>query len=111
LYIQYNTTITNAIHTPTQRTKEDILAEDIQFGNSLVIRFLEENREITPAITSYESLELLNKFSNVEKLASLGDIKSVRVILNNISVDDRLFTQERKDDYLQTIDTYLGLKR
>lgn len=101
----------NIIHTPTERTKEDILIEDIQFGNSLINKFLTENREITPTITPYESLELLNKFSNVEKLSSLGDIKSVKLILNNISVDDRLFTQERKEAYLQTIDTYLGLKR
>lgn len=101
----------NIIHTPAERTKEDILIEDIQFGNSLINKFLTENREITPTITPYESLELLNKFSNVEKLSSLGDIKSVKLILNNISVDDRLFTQERKEAYLQTIDTYLGLKR
>lgn len=87
-------------------TPEEKLEMDIQFGQQLIKEFLKDNRLIQPAVTPYESLELLTKFQNIEKLANLGDIKSVRILLNNIEVDDRVFTQERKNRYLSTIDGY-----
>ena len=88
-------------------TTEQKLKEDLDFGKSLIETFLIDNRNITPPVSPYESLELLTKFQNVEKLASLGDIKSVKVLLHNISVDERLFTQERKDKYLSMINSHL----
>ena len=87
-------------------TKEEKLKADIDFGNLLIEMFLLDNRLIEPEVTPYESLELLNKFDNIQKLASLGDIKSTKVLLNNTSVDDRLFTQERKDKYMNLINNY-----
>ncbi len=87
-------------------TPEEKLEMDIQFGQQLIKEFLKDNRLIQPPVTPYESLELLTKFQNIEKLANLGDIKSVRALLYNIEVDDRLFTQERKNRYLSTIDGY-----
>jgi hypothetical protein len=87
-------------------TKEEKLKSDIDFGNLLIEIFLLDNRLIEPEVTPYESLELLNKFDKIQKLASLGDIKSTKILLNNTSVDDRLFTQERKDKYLSLISNY-----
>lgn len=87
-------------------TKEEKLKADIDFGNVLIEMFLLDNRLIEPEVTPYESLELLNKFDSIQKLASLGDIKSTKVLLNNTSVDDRLFTQERKDKYMNLINNY-----
>jgi len=87
-------------------TKEEKLKADIDFGNLLIEMFLLDNRLIDPEVTPYESLELLNKFDNIQKLASLGDIKSTKVLFNNTSVDDRLFTQERKDKYMNLINNY-----
>jgi hypothetical protein len=88
------------------KSPQEKLDEDINFGKMLIEMFLLDNRLIVPSVTPVESLELLNKFQNVEILASLGDIKSVKAILYNISVDNRLFTQERKDKYLSLINGY-----
>lgn len=88
------------------KSPQEKLDNDISFGKMLIEMFLLDNRLIVPAVKPVESLELLNKFQNVEKLASLGDIKSVKALLYNISVDDRLFTQERKDKYLSLINGY-----
>ena len=89
-------------------TPEEKLKYDIEFGNQLIDIFLLDNRLITPSVTPSESLQLLNQFQAIEKLASLGDIKSVQVLLNQVIIDDRLFTQERKDKYLGMINSYLG---
>lgn len=89
-------------------TTEEKLKYDIEFGNQLIETFLVDNRLITPSVTPSESLQLLNQFQAIEKLASLGDIKSVQVLLNQVIIDDRLFTQERKDKYMGMINSYLG---
>lgn len=92
----------------TPPTPEEKFQFDKDFGKQLIDTFLIDNRLITPIITPAESLQLLNQFQSIEKLASLGDIKSVQVLLNQIVVDDRLFTQERKDKYMGMINSYLG---
>ena len=89
-------------------TPEEKLKNDIEFGNQLIDIFLLDNRLITPSVTPSESLQLLNQFQDIEKLASLGDIKSVQVLLNQVNIDNRLFTQERKDKYMGMINSYLG---
>lgn len=89
-------------------TTEAKLENDKQFGQYLIDKFLIENRNFTPTINENESLYLLNKFSNIEKLARFGDIKSVNALMQNIDVDMRLFTQERKDEYLQIINSHLN---
>lgn len=88
-------------------TPEQRLESDLQFGNQLVKEFLKDNRLITPIVTPSESLQLLSEFNNIEKLANLGDIKSVSILLNGIQTDPRLFTQERKDKYMSMINSYL----
>ena len=88
-------------------TLEQKLQNDIKFGNELIKIFLLDNRYIEPTVTPNESLELLNKFNDIQKLASLGDIKSVQILLNSIQTDLRLFTIERKEKYILMISNYL----
>lgn len=88
-------------------TLEQKLQNDIKFGNELIKTFLLDNRYIEPTVTPNESLELLNKFNDIQKLASLGDIKSVQILLNSIQTDLRLFTIERKEKYILMISNYL----
>lgn len=88
-------------------TFEQKLQNDIKFGNELIKTFLLDNRYIEPTVTPNESLELLNKFNDIQKLASLGDIKSVQILLNSIQTDLRLFTIERKEKYILMISNYL----
>jgi hypothetical protein len=102
----YTITISDIPLTPP--TPEQKLQDDLQFGHYLIDEFLLDNRLITPSVTPSESLQLLSEFSNIEKLASLGDIKSVSILLNGIQTDTRLFTQERKDKYINEINSHLN---
>lgn len=88
-------------------TPEEKLHSDMNFGVMLIDMFLLDNRLITPSVTPTESLNLLSEFSNIEKLARLGDIKSVSILMNGIQTDNRIFTQERKDKYIQMINGYI----
>ena len=72
--------------------------------------FLLDNRLIVPHVTPTESLNLLSEFNNIEKLARLGDIKSVSILMNGVQTDNRIFTQERKDKYMTLIDAQLQNK-
>lgn len=102
--------MSNVIYTPTEGlTQKEKLQIDIEFGNYLIESFLLDNRLIIPIVTPSESLQLLSEFNNIEKLASLGDIKSVKLLLNGITVDNRLFTQDRKDKYMELINKHLGV--
>ena len=84
------------------------LKEDIYFGNDLINEFLLDNRNISPSVTTEESIQLSTALSDLEKLARLGDIKTVQLLVNNLTTDERLITQERKDKYIQMILNYLG---
>ena len=89
-------------------TPEEKLNFDIQYGLYLIEEFLIDNRNITPSVTPTESLQLLSQFDNIEKLARFGDLVSVSILLQNIQVDTRLFTQERKDKYISQLNSYLN---
>lgn len=89
-------------------TPEEKLEMDLQFGDYLIKQFLNDNRLIIPTVTPSESLQLLSEFDNIEKLARFGDIKSVSILLNAITVDNRLFTQERKDKYMNQINSHIN---
>lgn len=91
----------------TPPTPEEKLGLDKDFGAQLIEMFLLDNRLITPSVTPTESLQLLGDFQSIEKLASLGDIKSVQVLLGGVQTDARLFTQERKDKYMDLVNGYL----
>lgn len=87
--------------TPQQR-----LPLDIDFGSQLINQFLIDNREVG-FISIQDSITLLNKFNDIEKLCRLGAIKDVLMLMQNV-VTDNIFTQERKDKYLQMINDYLN---
>ena len=91
----------------TPPTPEEKLGLDKDFGAQLIEMFLLDNRLITPSVTPTESLQLLGDFQSIEKLATLGDIKSVQVLLGGVQTDARLFTQERKDKYMELVNSYL----
>ena len=88
-------------------TPEERLEADLKFGMMLIDMFLLDNRLITPHVTPTESLNLLSEFDNIEKLARLGDIKSVSILMNGVQTDNRIFTQDRKDKYISMINSHL----
>lgn len=92
-----------------QPTPEEKLKNDIDFGSQLINEFLLDNRLITPSVTEQESVLLLNQFNSIERLAKLGDIKSTKILLEQTQTDVRIFTQERKDKYLNQINNYLTI--
>jgi hypothetical protein len=87
--------------TPLQK-----LPLDIEFGTQLINIFLEDNRTFG-YISIEDSITLLNKFNDIEKLCRLGSIKDVQTLMQNV-ITDNIFTQERKDKYLQMITDYLN---
>lgn len=91
----------------TPPTPEERLQADLRFGMMLIDMFLLDNRLITPHVTPTESLNLLSEFDNIEKLARLGDIKSVSILINGVQTDNRIFTQDRKDKYMSMINSHL----
>jgi hypothetical protein len=86
----------------------DKLKADLAFGEYLINKFLIENREIIPAVTVQQSLLLSQKFEGIEKLARLGDMKSVLYLITDLMIDD-VFTQDRKDEYINILNNYLNL--
>jgi len=87
-------------------TPENRLPFDIDFGNELINLFLLDNRQYG-YISVEDSIALLSKFSDIEKLCKLGAIRDVQLLMQNITVD-LIFTQERKDKYMSMINEYLA---
>ena len=84
---------------------EEKLSMDMAFGNELVTTFVYDNR--IKEITSEQSEAVLIKFRDILAFAQTGAITSIQTYLPLIPIDD-VFTQERKDKYIQMIDTYLA---
>ena len=89
----------------TPPTLQERLTMDLQFGQDLVYVFVEDNRimDITPA----QSEAVLVKFRDILAFAQTGAITSINTYLPAIPVDE-VFTQERKDKYIQMITDYLA---
>jgi hypothetical protein len=89
----------------TPPTLQERLTMDLQFGQDLVYVFVEDNRimDITPA----QSEAVLVKFRDILAFAQTGAITSINTYLPAIPVDE-VFTQERKDKYMQMITDYLA---
>ena len=85
-------------------TLQERLNSDLEFGQQLVYIFVEDNRIM--GITSAQSESTLVKFRDILAFAQTGAITSVATYLPNITVDE-VFTQERKDKYIQMIGDYL----
>ena len=86
-------------------TLQDRLNSDLQFGQQLIYVFVEDNRIME--ITSEQSEQVLVKFRDILAFAQTGAVTSIQTYLPLIPVDD-VFTQERKDKYIQMISDYLA---
>lgn len=89
----------------TPPTIQERLTMDLEFGQDLVYIFVEDNRimDITPA----QSEAVLQKFRDILAFAQTGAITSINTYLPAIPVDE-VFTQERKDKYIEMITNYLN---
>ena len=86
-------------------TLEQRLNMDLSFGNDLIYVFVEDNRKMV--ITPQQSEDVLVKFRDILGFAQTGAITSINAYLPAIPTDD-VFTQERKDKYIQMISEYLA---
>lgn len=86
-------------------TIQERLNMDMAFGQELVYVFVEDNRIMD--ITSAQSEAVLQKFRDILAFAQTGAITSIATYLPAIPVDE-VFTQERKDKYIQMITDYLA---
>tara|TARA_R110002110_G_scaffold199437_2_gene410223 strand:+ start:952 stop:1353 length:402 start_codon:yes stop_codon:yes gene_type:complete len=84
---------------------EDRLEMDQFFCNDLVNIFLQDNR--IAGVTAEQGEVLMGKFVTTLSFAQVGAITSVDYHIKNITTDD-VFTQERKDKYIQLISNYLN---
>jgi len=87
-------------------SSETRLANDMAFGQSVILQFLLDNRN-DPNVRTSDSLALLQKFGPAKELLSLGDIKKCRALIDSFGTD-LIFTLDRKTNYLSMIDTYLA---
>ena len=89
----------------TPPTLQERLTMDLEFGQDIVYVFVEDNRimNITPA----QSEATLVKFRDILAFAQTGAITSINTYLPAIPVDE-VFTQERKNKYMQMITDYLA---
>lgn len=89
----------------TPPTIQQRLDMDLDFGSHIIYIFVEDNRvmDITPA----QSEAVLVKFRDILAFAQTGAITSIDNYLPLIPTDD-VFTQQRKDKYVQMITDYLA---
>ena len=87
-------------------TSTDKLKADKIFCSNLIDTFLIDNRDFPLAFTPEISLGLMQKFAPIKALCEVGDIKIVKALMSGV-VTDSVFTQERKEKYLQMINNYL----
>ena len=89
----------------TPPTIQQRLNMDLNFGDYLVYVFVEDNRvmDITPEQSEAE----LVKFRDILAFAQTGAVTSIQTYLPLIPTDD-VFTQQRKDKYVQMITDYLA---
>lgn len=88
----------------TPPTIQERLQSDLDFGAHLIYVFVEDNR--TMNITPEQSEAVLIKFRDILAFAQTGAITSIKNYLPLIPVDD-VYTQQRKDKYINLINNYL----
>ena len=86
-------------------SNEQRLSMDMSFTLDLIQTFLLDNRNAGVTVAQGEAL--MTKFVDILQFAQTGAVGSVNDLLSGIAVDD-VFTQERKDKYLQMIADYLA---
>ena len=84
---------------------EERLDLDLQFGNQLIYVFVEDNRKMV--ITPQQSEEVLVKFRDILGFAQTGAITSINAYLPLIATDE-IYTEERKQKYIQMLADYLA---
>ena len=89
----------------TPPTLQERLSMDMAFGQQLVYVFVEDNRIM--GTTQEQNDAILVKFRDILAFAQTGAIESISVHLPNIPTDE-VFTQERKDKYIQMVTDYLA---
>lgn len=85
---------------------DNLLQRNLNFGSQLVNTFLLDNYNLPQSFRIEDSIGLMVKFENIIKLCQLGDIKNISYLLPTILVDS-IFTQERKDKYIEMINQHL----
>lgn len=88
----------------TPPTIQQRLSNDLNFGNYLIFVFVEDNRVMN--ITPEQSEAVLIKFRDILAFAQTGAITSIQNYIPLIQTDD-VFTQQRKDKYINLINNYL----
>lgn len=83
-----------------QKEKEDAFILSQQKGNAVIKAYLLDNKELD--ITTAQSIEQLQKFSVVKSLLELGSLSIAKELIGLAKVDS-IFTQERKDKYLNML--------
>lgn len=78
---------------------------NLAFGADLIQIFVTDNAEMNP--TQEQSDALLVKFQNILSFAQVGGITSINNHLPTIPTDE-IYTEERKEKYLQMIADYLA---
>lgn len=86
-------------------TPEDRFDMDKFFCNDLINIFLQDNR--VAGVTTEQGEALMAKFSTTLNFAQVGAVTSVDYHIKNMATDD-VFTQERKDKYIELITNYLS---
>jgi hypothetical protein len=81
------------------------LAMDMGFCQELINTFVYDNREI--GTTQAQNDALMAKFQTVLGFAQVGAVLSIEAHLPTIPTDE-VFTQARKDKYMQMITDYLA---
>jgi hypothetical protein len=89
---------TFGIETKDKETR--VFEADKAFGQHLIDTFLLDNRKQRQSFNAQQSMAMLQKFSVVKALSEVADIKNVRLLLSSFELDT-VFTQERKDKYVQ----------
>tara|TARA_R100001463_G_scaffold6570_9_gene21383 strand:- start:879 stop:1280 length:402 start_codon:yes stop_codon:yes gene_type:complete len=78
---------------------------DLVFCNDLINTFVYDNRQVQT--TTEQKAALMAKFQNLLLFAQVGDVKTISAELPTIPIDE-IYTQARKDKYIQMVNDYLA---
>lgn len=90
-----------------QLTTDDKLSQDIAFANKLFNAFLSENRQKEKTMSIEEEVLFIKKFVLLDVTARAGNIPVLLYLVSQAETNE-IFTQERKDSFIQTINNYLN---
>jgi hypothetical protein len=104
-------TVSVAPEQPEALSPEQKAERHRAFGKLLFDTFLNDNAVIASArgsnFTIEETLALDTKFGSFGRLCQYGSIPQIQQLLPGIAVDS-IFTQERKDKYIEMVNNHLA---